>query len=145
MKKPFRLFLLLAGVLGLVCGPSMAGETRCRMTFDLESKAVFYKKGDGSGTITCDNGQSAQVEITTRGGGITFGKNQIIGGEGVFSKVSDIEELYGAYGEAEASAGAQKSAGANAMWKGDVSLALSGTGKGISVGFSFGKFKIKPI
>ena len=145
MKKISRSLVLFAGILAIVCGPALAEGTKCRMKFDLESKAVFYKKGDGSGTITCDNGQSAQVEITTRGGGITFGKNKIVGGDGVFSAVDDIKELFGAYGEAEASAGAQKSAGANAMWKGDVSLALSGTGKGISVGFSFGKFKIKPI
>ena len=43
---------------------------------------------------------------------------------------------------AEASAGAQKSASAQVLWKGDVSLSLTGHGQGVNVGFSFGKLKI---
>jgi len=144
MQQVSRVCVLLIVMLAVVCGPTLAtNATKCRMKFDMKSTAVFYKKGNGSGTISCENGQSAEVTITTHGGGITFGKNEIVGGKGVFSEVHDIGELFGAYGQAEASAGAQKSAGANAMWKGDVSLAISGTGKGVSIGFSFGKFKIE--
>ena len=44
----------------------------------------------------------------------------------------------------EAHAGASSSAGAHAMWNGDISLTLSGTGKGWDLGFDFGKFKISP-
>lgn len=144
MKQNIRFLVLLVVLLSMLGGPALADGTKCRMSFELTSKAVFYKKGSGSGTITCENGQSASVRITSRGGGITFGENKIVNGKGVFSAVDDIKELYGGYAQAEASAGAQKSAAANAMWKGDVSLALSGTGEGISVGFSFGKFKIEP-
>jgi hypothetical protein len=125
----------------LVAVPAAAG-TRCRLEFDMKSTAIFYKKGSGSGTVSCDNGQTAGVKIITRGGGLTFGKDEVIGGTGVFSAVEDIEEIFGAYAAAEANAGAQKSADARAMWKGDVSLALAGTGEGINIGFSFGKFKI---
>jgi hypothetical protein len=133
--------LLFAGAVVAGAQAAEAG-TRCRIEFNLKSKAVFYKKGNGSGTVTCDNGQSAKVKIISRGGGLTFGKDEVIGGTGVFSAVDDIGEVFGAYAEAEASAGAQKSAASRAMWKGDVSLALAGTGEGINVGFSFGKFKI---
>lgn len=143
MKKRFA--IVLVAVLLAPLAPAFAGDggkTKCRLEFDLESFAVFYKKGEGSGTVTCDNGQTAAVNIVTHGGGLTFGKDKVINGTGVFSAVRDMEDVFGAYAAAEANAGAQKSADARAMWKGDVSLALAGTGEGINVGFSFGKFKI---
>ncbi len=117
-------------------------ETKCHLNFDLKSWSIFYKSGKGSGVITCDNGQSANVRIKTKGGGITFGKSKIVGGQGTFSKVHDIEELFGNYATSEAHAGASGSAVAQAMWKGDVGLTLSGTGKGWNLGFDFGNFKI---
>ena len=138
--------LVLVGLVALsapVLSPAVAkGETSCKLEFDLVSTAVFYKKGTGSGKVTCDNGQSAAVTIKFHGGGLTFGKDDIVGGRGHFSAVTDISELFGGYAVAEASAGAEKSATAQAMWKGDVSLSLTGSGEGVNVGFSFGKFKI---
>jgi hypothetical protein len=119
------------------------GKTACRMSFNLKSWSVFYKSGKGKGTIACDNGQSASVKIRTHGGGVSFGKNEIEG-DGTFSKVKDIKELYGGYAESEAHAGASGSANAKALWNGDILLTLSGTGKGWDLGFSFGKFKITP-
>ena len=138
--------LVLVGLVALsgpVLSPAVAKEkTSCRLEFDLVSTAVFYKKGTGSGKITCDNGQSAAVKIKSHAGGLTFGKDEIVGGKGHFSAVTDISELFGGYAVAEASAGAQKSAAAQAMWKGDVSLSLTGSGEGVNVGFSFGKFQL---
>jgi len=119
-------------------------ETQCHLKFDLSSWSVFYKQGKGNGTITCDNGQTSAVKISTHGGGVTFGKSKIVNGHGTFSKVHDIADLYGGYAESEAHAGASGSADAHAMWNGDVSLALSGSGKGWNLGFDFGKFKISP-
>ncbi len=119
-------------------------ETQCHLNFSLSSWSVFYKRGKGSGTISCDNGQSSSVAISTHGGGITFGKSKITHGHGTFSKVHDIHDLYGGYAESEAHAGASGSADAHAMWNGDVSLAISGSGKGWDLGFDFGKFKITP-
>ncbi|HSA60200.1 MAG TPA: hypothetical protein VLJ37_11010 [bacterium] len=117
------------------------GKTACRLSFSLKSWSVFYKSGKGQGTITCDNGQSSRVKIRTHGGGVTFGESQIEG-DGTFSKVKDIKELFGGYAESEAHAGASSSANAKALWNGDILLTLSGTGKGWDLGFSFGKFKI---
>lgn len=115
----------------------------CRMTFDLKSWSAFYKSTKGTGTITCDNGQSAKVKITAKGGGITFGKSEVIGGTGRFSGARNIGELFGSYVQSEAHAGAGKSADAQALTKGEVSLALSGTGRGVDLGFAFGKFTIE--
>lgn len=118
---------------------------KCRMKFDLKAWSVFYKSGKGRGTITCNNGQRSEVKIRTHGGGITFGKHRIENGKGSFSKVYDISELYGKYATTEAHAGASRSAGAQAMTKGDISLSLSGTGHGYDLGFAFGSFKITPV
>ena len=140
---------LIAGILLLAGGPETSAEyteTKCRMDFTLSSWSVFYKSSKGEGTITCENGQTATVKITAKGGGISFGKSKIADGAGVFSEVGDISVLFGSYGEAEAHAGvgADKSTGAHAMTKGKVSLALTGKGEGWNVGFAFGKFTIKP-
>ena len=115
----------------------------CEMKFNLKGWSAFYKTAKGDGTITCDNGQSLKVKLRATGGGITFGKSEIIGGTGKFTEVRSIEELLGSYVQSEAHAGAGKSADAQAMTKGEVSLALAGTGKGVDIGFAFGKFTIE--
>jgi hypothetical protein len=120
-----------------------AGTIACEMTFDLKGWSAFYKTSSGEGTIKCDNGQSMKVKITAKGGGITFGKQEILGGTGKFTGASSIDELLGGYAQSEAHAGAGKSASAQAMTKGTVSLTLTGTGKGVDVGFAFGKFTIE--
>ena len=119
-----------------------AGQVECKMTFSLKGWSAFYKTASGTGTITCSNGQSLAVEIETKGGGITFGKSEIKDGVGKFSAVSKIDDLLGSYAAAEAHAGAVKSSSARAMTKGEVSLALSGTGEGVDLGIDFGKFTI---
>ena len=47
---------------------------KCRMVYDLKGWSVFYKTAEGSGRVTCSNGQSANVKIRVTGGGLTFGK-----------------------------------------------------------------------
>lgn len=115
----------------------------CRMTFNLKGWSAFYKTAKGDGEIHCSNGQSAKVKIRATGGGITFGKSEVIGGTGKFSGARSIDELFGSYVQSEAHAGAGKSADAQAMTKGEVSLALAGTGRGVDIGFAFGKFTIE--
>ena len=125
-------------------GPDKKRETKCRLEFSLKGWSAFYKTAKGKGTISCDNGQLAGVDISVHGGGVTFGKSKITNGRGTFSSVKDIGELYGAYATSEAHAGAVGSAGAQAMTNGEVSLALHGTGKGVDIGIDFGEFKITP-
>ena len=119
-------------------------KTDCKLTFQMSGWSAFYKTASGTGRITCDNGQSMNVSVSAKGGGLTFGKQSIDNGTGEFSGVKDIKELLGNYAQAEAHAGASKSSAANAMTKGDVQLALAGTGKGWDLGISFGKFTISP-
>lgn len=121
-----------------------AGNIDCKLSFDLAGWSVFYKTASGDGTVTCDNGQSLAVHISAKGGGLTFGKSRIDNGIGEFSGVHAIRDVLGTYATAEAHAGAGKSSKAQVMTKGDVSLALAGTGSGWDVGVAFGKFVLEP-
>ena len=116
-------------------------ETKCRLVFSLKGWSAIYQTASGTGTVTCDNGQTARVKIDVKGGGLTAGKTSM-NGKGTFSEVSDIQEIFGPYAKAEAHAGAVKSAGAQVMTKGEVSLAITAKGKGFDLGIAFGKFSI---
>lgn len=132
--------LLLAGVFA----PAQAAspEASCKLHFNLHGWSVFYKTASGTGTITCSDGQRLDVKLEATGGGITFGKISIDDGIGKFTGIYDIRETLGSYVMAEAHAGAVESAKAQVMTKGNVALALSGTGKGWNLGVAFGKFEI---
>lgn len=119
-----------------------AATVKCQMAFSMKGWSAIYKRASGTGTVTCSNGESASVKLEARGGGLTAGKSSIENGHGEFSAVKGIAEIFGAYANAEAHAGAVKSSGARVMTKGEVSLALSGTGRGWDLGVAFGKFKI---
>ena len=123
--------------------PAQAGEIDCQLSFSMSGWSVFYKTSSGEGTVSCDNGQRLAVRISAKGGGLSFGKSKIENGTGEFSGVRDIQDVLGTYATAEAHAGASKSTKAQAMTKGDVSLALAGKGSGWDVGVAFGKFVIE--
>ncbi len=137
------LVLSLAAV--ATVGADAKGTTVCNMDYNLKGWSAFYKTSSGSGTITCENGQTAKVKISAKGGGLTAGKSEVREGHGKFSEVSDIKELFGSYANAAAAAGAVKSSEAQALTKGEVSLALAGKGTGIELGVSFGKFTITRV
>jgi len=119
-----------------------AAEVDCEMRFSTSGWSIFYKTATGTGTITCNNGQKMAVKIRAKGGGLTVGKSTIENGRGEFSGVRGIDELLGTYVAAEAHAGAAESGDAQVMTKGEVNLALAGTGKGWNLGIAFGKFVI---
>lgn len=119
------------------------GNVDCNLRFDMKGWSVIYKSASGAGTITCDNGQTLDVTVSAKGGGLSVGKQEIEGGTGDFSGVSDISETLGGYASAEAHAGAAKSGTAQILTKGDVQLKLAGAGKGWDVGVTFGKFTIE--
>jgi hypothetical protein len=118
------------------------GPVDCKLHFSMSGWSAFYKTLSGSGTVSCDNGQRMAVDIRSKGGGLTFGKSRIENGIGEFSGVRDIHDIPGAYAAAEAHAGAGKSAHAQVVTKGDISLALSGKGEGWDLGVAFGNFII---
>ncbi len=135
--------LALAMAWGLAAAPAHAGDIECKMNFRLAGWSVFYQTATGSGTVHCNNGQSLSVKLRVKGGGLTFGKNEIDNGVGKFSGVTSISEIKGHYADGGVHAGAVKSAGARVLTKGNVSLALSGTGKGWDLGVAFGAFIIE--
>ena len=134
----------LLGALLVVAAPAHARkDLDCEMRFSLAGWSAFYKTASGEGTVTCSDGAKLSVVIEAKGGGLTFGKSEIHDGLGKFTEVYDIEDVLGAYASAGAHAGAAKSAEAQALTKGPVSLALSGKGTGWDIGVAFGKFTIR--
>jgi hypothetical protein len=127
----------------LFSATAQAAAVDCKLRFTMSGWSVFYKRADGTGTITCNNGQSMSVKLSARGGGLSAGKSTIRDGVGEFSGVQSIDDVLGSYASAEAHAGAVKSAKGQVVTKGEVSLALSGTGDGWDIGIAFGKFTIK--
>jgi len=117
-------------------------STKCYMDFNLKGWSIFYKTAEGSGRVTCSNGQYANVKITVTGGGLSFGKMEILDGRGTFSEVLNIDEIFGAYLAAEAHAGAVKSTQASVYTKGEISLAMTGSGRGVNIGIDLGKLEI---
>jgi hypothetical protein len=138
--------VVLGSLLALAgAGPLQAaadGNVRCTLKFTMQGWSAFYKTADGRGTIDCDNGQSLKVKLSAKGGGLTVGRSSIEDGQGRFSAVGSTAHLLGTYVAAEAHAGVIKSAGAQVMTKGEVSLALSGTGQGVDLGIVFGAMTI---
>lgn len=127
----------------LAATPAIARDVSCRLDFDMAGWSAFYKTASGTGRVSCDNGQSMAVSISAKGGGLTVGKSEIRGGRGEFSGVRSINEVLGTYVSAEAHAGVVKSSKAQVMTKGEVSLALAGTGEGVDLGVAFGGFTIE--
>jgi hypothetical protein len=142
-----KLLIGLGAVLALGWGAPLpsyaAGEISCTMHFNLAGWSAFYKTAQGNGTVTCSNGQSMKVRLRAKGGGLTVGKTEINDGIGKFSGIYNINEVLGHYATAEAHAGADKSAKAQVMTKGNVSLALTGKGRGWNLGVAFGAFIIE--
>ncbi|ALJ28020.1 MULTISPECIES: hypothetical protein [Stenotrophomonas] len=139
---------ILAGALLLAAGvvaPSAhaAGNIDCELRFNLSGWSIFYKTATGNGTITCDNGASIPVKIRAKGGGLTVGKSTVSDGRGKFTGAYSVNDLIGTYGGAEVHAGASRSSNAQVVTKGDISLALAGTGRGWDLGVGFGKFVIE--
>lgn len=128
----------------LLAAPGAQAQTTldCRLSFSTSGWSAIYRSANGTGTVTCSNGQSLPVRISVRGGGLSFGKSRIDNGNGSFSGVQNIRDVLGGYATAEAHAGAVKSANAQVVTKGPISLALAGTGEGWDLGVAVGSFVI---
>ncbi|MCF7750779.1 hypothetical protein KQ945_08475 [Bacillus subtilis subsp. subtilis] len=142
MKKLSLALIALAGI-STVPAAQAAGNIDCELHYNLAGWSVLYKTASGTGTISCDNGARIPVKISVKGGGLTVGKSKIVDGKGRFSGAYSVNDLIGSYASVEAHAGADKSSNAQVMTKGDVSLALAGTGKGWDLGVGLGKFTIE--
>jgi len=83
-----------------------------------------------------------RVVIRARGAGLTVGKSKIDNGTGRFRFVQRIDQVLGSYAQADAHAGVNKSAAAEILTNGKVSVALAGTGEGFDIGVGFAEFTI---
>lgn len=137
------LALALLSAAGSTAANAADAKVSCQLSFTMKGWSAFYKTASGSGTIKCSNGQSKAVKLSAKGGGLTVGKSTIEDGHGEFSGATGLDEVLGSYVAAEAHAGAVKSSQAQVMTKGEVSLALSGTGRGWDLGIAFGKLTIE--
>ena len=134
---------LLASLL-LVGGAAQAqtGTMTCKLRYTLTGWSVIYKHAEGSGTVRCSNGRSMAVKLSAVGGGLTVGKYKVHDGFGEFAGVRSIDDVLGTYASAGADAAAGPGVTSQAMTKGDVSLALSGTGEGVNLGVALTGFTI---
>jgi len=149
IRRTFGMAALVLACAGaattMPAGQARAAEAKvdCHLVYNLSGWSLIYKHAEGTGTITCENGQTARVDIEVVGGGLTAGKYRINNGKGEISDVHDIADVFGDYAQAGAEAGVVKSSNAQVLTKGTTSLALAGTGEGVNLGVSVGKFTIR--
>jgi hypothetical protein len=135
--------ILTAAAAAFLAAPAQAELAKCKMTFNLSGWSLAIKQMKGTGSVTCSNGQSASVAIESHGLGFTIGKSDIVNGKGTFSEVKDISEIFGTYAKLEARGTANKGGAAQVMTKGEISLAISGEGRGWEAGVSLSGLTIK--
>ena len=116
-------------------------DITCRITYRLKGWSLAYKQYNGSGDVSCDNGQNAHVILASKSLGLSIGVSEIEG-TGRFTALKDIKEIYGTFVSLEGHAGAAKTAEGQVLTRGIVSLALSGEGRGFDIGFTLGGLKI---
>lgn len=143
MIKHYRLLIIAA--LSLMNGAAQAQSAMasCTMTYRMSGWSFVYKQYDGIGNISCSNGQRAQVALASKSIGFTLGKSEIEG-TGVFSEVRNLNEIYGNYVALEGHAGVTKSVDGQVLTRGEISLALSGNGRGVDIGVTLGALTISP-
>jgi len=145
MRTPTLIATVLAGALSLgALAPAQArdADIDCKLHYSLTGWSVIYKHTTGTGTVTCNNGESIPVHVSAKAVGLTAGKWHIDHGVGRFTDVHNISEVLGRYVQASANAGVVKSGEAQVLSKGAVQLALAGGGEGINLGVDVGAFRI---
>lgn len=140
VSKTLLAFALLVALTPL---SAVAEMTSCTMTYRLNGWSFVYKQYDGVGYINCANGQRAQVGLSSKSIGFTLGKSEIEG-TGVFSEVRNLNEIYGHYAALGGHAGLTKSVAGQVLTSGEISLVLSGQGRGVDIGVTLGALSISP-
>ena len=117
-------------------------DLSCKMKFAVKGWSLIYKTASGHGTVTCSDGSVLKVHIKSKGGGLTVGKSSIDDGHADFTGVKNIHDVLGSYAAAAAHGAAVKAGAASVLTKGEISMALSGTGRGWDVGVDFDDFTL---
>lgn len=115
----------------------------CSMTYKLEGASLAYRQYDGTGEITCRNGQKAKVSLSSKSIGFSIGYS-VIEGEAYFSDVKYINEILGNYISLGNHFGFINSIDRQVLTRGEISLVLIGKGKGFDIGVTIGDLSIKP-
>lgn len=115
----------------------------CSMKYKLEGFSLVYKQYDGTGEITCRNGQKALVRLSSKSIGFTIGYS-VIEGDAYFTDVKYISELFGDYVSLGNHFGFKNSVDRQVLTRGEISLVMMGKGKGFDIGFTIGDLSIKP-
>ena len=148
MKNRFyRMFAFLSvAALSLVWTSPVSADPSisCTMTYKLSGMSLVFKLYEGKGNISCSNGQRAPVELSSKSIGFTIGKSEIEG-TATFTSVKNLNELYGSYLSLEGHAGATQSFDGQVLTRGEISLVLSGKGRGLDIGVTLGELSISPV
>ncbi|MDE0854839.1 MAG: hypothetical protein OSA97_10500 [Nevskia sp.] len=121
---------------------AQADDLSCKMSFSIQGWSLIYKTASGHGTVSCSDGSTLKVHLSSKGGGLTVGKSSIDDGHADFTGVTNIHDVLGSYAAAAAHGAAVKAGAASVLTKGEISMALSGTGRGWDVGVDFSDFTI---
>src|SRR3546814_17245266 len=82
IKRTFGMAALVMACAGamsvLPTSSAQAAEAtvKCDLVFNLSGWSLIYKHAEGAGTVTCSNGQQANVKIVVVGGGLTAGRSE---------------------------------------------------------------------
>ena len=123
---------------------SQTAPLECKITFKIKVHAELLETGKGTGTITCDGGQTVPVIVTSAGSWIAVHKSRWIEGEGAFSKVDDLKKLFGGYTPTRIDQIQQGPSPPNVMWHKDISLTFGGKDEN-RLNYTRGRFKILPV
>jgi len=122
---------------------SVAQAEDCDLKYTLKGWAAFYKTYEGTGTVSCPSGKSAQVKLSLKGGGFTFGAYKVVEGKGRIRGVEKIEDIYGNSFMMDGDAGFMKAVEGRWAPKGARTRTLSGKGTGYNLGFALGALNIQ--
>ena len=86
------LALLLLALPASLAAQTSTSPTTCRMTYNLRGWSLGLKSATGEGTVTCDNGQTADVRIRAKGAGLSAGKYEIRDGVSVPRQTQSVAD-----------------------------------------------------
>ena len=121
---------------------SAAHAEECDLKYTLKGWAAFYKTYNGTGTVSCPSGKKANVVLSLKAGGFTFGAYKVTDGKGKIRGVKNIDDIYGSSFMMDGDAGFIKSVEGRWVPRGARTVTLSGKGTGYDIGWALGSFKI---
>ena len=142
MKLSRTLVPVVAALLLGLPQVAQAAFIHCRLQYEAEEWSAFYKSVRGTGTVSCDNGQRAQVKLRFQGGGFSVGMANLEG-HVRFSEVRELSEVLGTYVTMDGHGGFVRGGTGRILTKGSVWASDGAHGPGFNIGFTFGAMTIE--